>query len=728
MRSPGARTRSISPAVEPRADILTTGSRPSESSERRSGADGVSTGEREGRGKEALKAGSVCTSLAGPSINRGALTSTSSPFGSARLQQRFVERERRRRGRMRMEPKQRTFSIGYLVIALVAMVILQSVLLAPHAENLSYSEFKTLVKKGKVSNLILDKQTISGTLSTKGLETLLPKEKLEELKRLGGGTHQFVTARVDDPGLVAELEQANVKFTGRVENTWLSALLSWVLPAVVFVGIWLLVMRRFGPQQGLMAIGKSKAKVYVEHQTGVTFDDVAGIDEARGELMEVVDFLKNPDRYRRLGGKIPKGVLIVGAPGTGKTLLAKAVAGEAGVPFFSLSGSDFVEMFVGVGAARVRDLFAQAEQKAPCIIFIDELDALGRARVQSPMGSHEEREQTLNQLLAEMDGFDSRKAIIIMAATNRPEVLDPALLRPGRFDRQVLVDKPDIKGREDILRIHAKGVKIAADVDLKVIAARTAGFAGADLANLVNEAALLAARVDKTEVGMRDFESAIDRLIAGLEKKRVMSGREREIVAYHESGHAIVATVLPNLDPVHKISIVQRGFGALGYTMQLPLEDRYLMQRRDLESQLAVLLGGRTAEEIALDEISTGAQNDLQRATDIARAMVTEFGMSDALGAINYDGNKRSRFLDIPIGPERGLYAEDTAKKIDAEIKRILTEAHDTARQILSEHRETLERVTRRLLDVEVMEGEELRQFFDVNKPAPGPPDTVPPA
>ena len=355
-------------------------------------------------------------------------------------------------------------------------------------------------------------------------------------------------------------------------------------------------------------------------------------------------------------------MLLVGPPGTGKTLLARAVAGEAKVPFFSLSGSEFVEMFVGVGAARVRDLFSQAEQKAPCIIFIDELDALGRARVQSPMGSHEEREQTLNQLLAEMDGFDSRKAIIIMAATNRPEVLDPALLRPGRFDRQVLVDKPDVKGREEVLRIHTKQVKLAPNVDLKVVAARTAGFAGADLANLVNEAALLAARKDKTSVEMSDFEEAIDRLIAGLEKKRVMSQKEREIVAYHESGHAIVATLIPGMDPVHKISIVQRGFGALGYTMQLPLEDRYLMQRRDLLNQLAVLLGGRTAEEIALGEISTGAQNDLQRATDIARAMVTEWGMSDALGAINYDGHKRSKFLDIPIGPERGAYAEDTAQ------------------------------------------------------------------
>jgi cell division protease FtsH len=371
-------------------------------------------------------------------------------------------------------------------------------------------------------------------------------------------------------------------------------------------------------------------------------------------------------------------------------------------------------MFVGVGAARIRDLFQQAEAKAPCIVFIDELDALGKTRVQSPLGSHEEREQTLNQLLAEMDGFDSRKGVIIMAATNRPEVLDPALLRPGRFDRQVLVDKPDVKGREEILRIHAKGVKIAQDVDLKIVAARTAGFAGADLANLVNEAALLAARADKTSVGMKDFESAIDRLIAGLEKKRVMSTKEREIVAYHESGHAIVASTLPNLDPVHKISIVQRGFGALGYTMQLPLEDRYLMQRGDLESQLAVLLGGRTAEEIALGEISTGAQNDLQRATDIARAMVTEFGMSDAVGAINYDGNKRNRFLDLPLPAERGLYAEETAQLIDGEIKRILTDAHNKAREVLTANRDKLERVTRRLLEIEVMEGDELRRLLEL--------------
>jgi cell division protease FtsH len=469
-----------------------------------------------------------------------------------------------------------------------------------------------------------------------------------------------------------------------------------------------------GAEGGVMSFARSKARVFAEDDVKVSFADVAGVDEAEQELKEIVEFLKNPKKYTNLGGRIPKGVLLVGPPGTGKTLLARAVAGEAKVPFFSLSGSEFVEMFVGVGAARVRDLFAQAEAKAPCIIFIDELDALGKVRVQSPMGSHEEREQTLNQLLAEMDGFDARKAIIIMAATNRPEVLDPALLRPGRFDRQVLVDKPDVKGREEVLRIHTKNVKLAPGVNLKVIAARTAGFAGADLANLVNEAALLAARNDKAAVDMNDFNEAIDRLIAGLEKKRVMSQKEREIVAYHESGHAIVATMLPGMDPVHKISIVQRGFGALGYTMQLPLEDRYLLQRKDLLNQLAVLLGGRTAEEIALGEISTGAQNDLQRATDIARALVAEWGMSDALGAINYDGHKRNKFLDIQLGPDRGTYAEETARLIDAEVKRIMTGVHDEARRILEEHRESLEKVTRRLLEQEVMEGDELRRILDV--------------
>ncbi len=405
-------------------------------------------------------------------------------------------------------------------------------------------------------------------------------------------------------------------------------------------------------------------------------------------------------------------MLLVGPPGTGKTLLARAVAGEAKVPFFSLSGSEFVEMFVGVGAARVRDLFSQAEAKAPCIVFIDELDALGKMRVQSPMGSHEEREQTLNQLLAEMDGFDPRKAIIIMAATNRPEVLDPALMRPGRFDRQVLVDKPDIRGREAVLRIHVRNVKLAPEVDLTKVAARTAGFAGADLANLVNEAALLAARHDKQSVEMADFDEAIDRLIAGLEKKRVINEKEREIIAYHESGHAIVASALVGMDPVHKISIVARGFGALGYTMQLPTEDRYLMQRQDLVNQMTVLLGGRSAEEVALGEISTGAQNDLQRATDLARAMVTEWGMSDRVGVVHFDQGRRSRFLDIPMPAERGPYSEDTAQLIDSEVKQLVTFSHQEARRILREQRDILERVTRRLLEKEVMEGDELRRMI----------------
>jgi len=591
--------------------------------------------------------------------------------------------------------------LWYGLAFLVLLGLAQVYFMAPAGRSIPYSEFKNLLKEGQVAEVTIGEQQIHGKVKQE------PRE--------------FTTTRVEDSKLTEELEAKGVSYKGELTNRWLPELLGWIVPLLFFLGIWGFFFRRMGGAEGgVMSFARSRAKIYADDEVKVRFTDVAGVDEAREELKEIVEFLKNPRKYTNLGGRIPKGVLLVGPPGTGKTLLARAVAGEAHVPFFSLSGSEFVEMFVGVGAARIRDLFHQAEAKAPCIVFIDELDALGKVRVQSPLGSHEEREQTLNQLLAEMDGFDSRKGVIIMGATNRPEVLDPALLRPGRFDRQVLVDKPDVKGREEILGIHIKGVKVASEVDLKVVAARTAGFAGADLANLVNEAALLAARNDKPSVDMKDFESAIDRLVAGLEKKRVMSVKEREIVAYHESGHAIVATVLPGLDPVHKISIVQRGFGALGYTMQLPLEDRYLMQRHDLENQLAVLLGGRTAEEIALQEISTGAQNDLLRATDIARAMVTEFGMSDALGAVNYDSNKRARFLDIPMPQERGLYAEDTAQKIDAEIKRLLATAHDTAHRILINNREKLERVTRRLLEVEVMEGEELRRLLDM-QPAPAP-------
>jgi cell division protease FtsH len=605
------------------------------------------------------------------------------------------------RGVRRPLPPRAASSLWYGLALLLVLGLVQMYYMTPGGRSVPYSEFKTMVQNGQVAEVLIGDQTIRGTL--KPGAGAAGDEK----------SRQFTTTRVEDPKLAEELQAKGVKFSGEAVNRWLPDLLGWVLPVLFIVALWGFFFRRMGGAEGgVMSFARSRAKIYADDEVKVKFSDVAGVDEAEDELKEIVEFLKNPKKYTNLGGRIPKGVLLVGPPGTGKTLLARAVAGEAHVPFFSLSGSEFVEMFVGVGAARIRDLFQQAEAKAPCIVFIDELDALGKARVQSPIGSHEEREQTLNQLLAEMDGFDSRKGVIIMAATNRPEVLDTALLRPGRFDRQVLVDKPDVNGREAILRIHAKGVRIAPNVDLRIIAARTAGFAGADLANLVNEAALLAARNDKTEVGTKDFESAIDRLIAGLEKKRVMSTKEREIVAYHESGHAIVASMVPGLDPIHKISIVQRGFGALGYTLQLPLEDKYLATRTELLGQLAVLLGGRTAEEIALSEISTGAQNDLQRATDIARSMVTEFGMSDVLGAVNYDGQKRARFLDIALPQERGLYGEETAEKIDAEIKRILADAHQKARDILSTHRDTLERVTRRLLEIEVMEGDELRQLL----------------
>jgi len=601
-------------------------------------------------------------------------------------------------------------AVWYVLGFLLLMAIAQTWFMMPAGKQITYSEFKNAVRTGQVAEVAVNEQTVRGTY-----------------KREVNGTRNFSANRIEDPKLLEDLDAAGVKYEGEFASRVLSELISW-LPLLLLFGVWIFFFRRMGSAEGgVMSFARSKHRVFAEDDVKVSFADVAGVDEAEQELKEIVEFLKNPKKYTVLGGRIPKGVLLVGPPGTGKTLLARAVAGEAKVPFFSLSGSEFVEMFVGVGAARVRDLFSQAEQKAPCIIFIDELDALGRARVQSPMGSHEEREQTLNQLLAEMDGFDSRKAIIIMGATNRPEVLDPALLRPGRFDRQVLVDKPDVKGREEVLRIHTRTVKLSPVVDLKIVAARTAGFAGADLANLVNEAALLAARKDKTSVEMLDFDEAIDRLIAGLEKKRVMSTKEREIVAYHESGHAIVATAIPNMDPVHKISIVQRGFGALGYTMQLPLEDRYLMQRQDLLNQLAVLLGGRTAEEIALGEISTGAQNDIQRATDIARAMVTEWGMSESLGTINYEGAKRSKFLEMSLGPERGAYAEDTARLIDSEVKRIMTDSHGEARRILTERRDMLEAVTRRLLTVEVMEGEELRRIMGIAPAAPVPPDETTP-
>jgi cell division protease FtsH len=602
-------------------------------------------------------------------------------------------------------PLRRPMSPMWLMAAVFGALLLLNVVsgVVRQGKALDYSDFKSLLAQGQIIELQLSRDTVTGKYAD------------------GDGTPvAFTAVRVEDPDLAAQLDAKKVHYEGVRDAEWLGQLLGWVFPILLIVAVYLFFMRRMsGTEGGIMSFARSRAKVYSEDDVKVSFSDVAGVDEAAQELREIVEFLKNPGKYTTLGGRIPKGVLLVGPPGTGKTLLARAVAGEAKVPFFSLSGSEFVEMFVGVGAARVRDLFRQAEAKAPCIVFIDELDALGKVRMQSPMGGHEEREQTLNQLLSEMDGFDGRKGVIIMAATNRPEVLDPALLRPGRFDRQVLVDKPDVKGREDILRIHVKNVKLDPTVELKVIAARTAGFAGADLANLVNEAALLAARHEKTAVDRFDFEEAIDRVVAGLEKKRVMNPRVRRIVAFHESGHAIVATVLPGADPVHKVSIVQRGFGALGYTMQLPLEDRYLMTRSELESQLAVLLGGRTAELIVFGEFSTGAQNDLLRATDIARAMVTEFGMSEAVGPVNHDGRRRGTFIEAPFMPERGAHAEETARVIDAEVKRLITAAEVEARRILSERRDVLDTLSDRLLEKEVVEGDELRELLGVAVPEP---------
>ena len=490
-------------------------------------------------------------------------------------------------GPRRPTPRRPVSSFWVLAALLIILAFINGVSsFLGQGQEIQYSQFKTLVNESRVSDLVFSTDTIRGNYQNEN-NSIVP----------------FYTVRIEDQKLIELLDSKSIRYQAQPSNRWLGEVLSWLLPVVLIVGLWLFLFRRMGSAEGgIMSFGRSKAKIFHEDAVKVSFADVAGVDEAANELREIVEFLKNPKKYTTLGGRIPKGVLLVGPPGTGKTLLARAVAGEAKVPFFSLSGSDFVEMFVGVGAARVRDLFRQAESKAPCIVFIDELDALGKVRMQSPMGGHEEREQTLNQLLAEMDGFDAKKGVIVMAATNRPEVLDPALLRPGRFDRQVLVDKPDVKGREAILRIHAREVKLDASVDLAIVAARTAGFAGADLANLVNEAALLAARRDKQAVDRADFDEAIDRVIAGLEKKRAMNPRVRRIVAVHESGHAIVATSLPNLDPVHKVSIVQRGFAALGYTMQLPVEDKYLLTRTELENQLAVLLAGRTAERLEFSE------------------------------------------------------------------------------------------------------------------------------
>ncbi|MEW6297374.1 MAG: ATP-dependent zinc metalloprotease FtsH [Thermodesulfobacteriota bacterium] len=594
--------------------------------------------------------------------------------------------------------KKTKFNIWYVFIALWGVLILHGLWMqaTQQIERIPYSQFQTYLQEGRIAEIRISDRYIQGRLKD-------PQE---------GHPAQFLTVRVD-PALAEQLAAHNVTFAGEIEDTFLYDLLSWVVPVLLFFGLWLFLMRRFAERQGLgggfMAIGKSKAKIYMEKDVKVTFADVAGVEEAKAELQEVIEFLKTPEKFRRLGGKIPKGILLVGPPGTGKTLLARAVAGEAGVPFFSISGSEFVEMFVGVGAARVRDLFEQAKQKAPCIIFIDELDALGKARGLGPVG-HEEREQTLNQLLVELDGFDPRTGVILMAATNRPEILDPALLRAGRFDRQILVDRPDKAGRLAILKVHAREVPLAPDADLETIAAMTPGFAGADLANLVNEAALLAVRRGKEQVGMAELQEAVERVVAGLEKKnRVLSPKEKERVAHHEVGHALVALAIPGSDTVQKISIIPRGIAALGYTLQLPTEDRFLMTKAELENKIAVLLGGRVAEELVYGEISTGARDDLLKATDIAKSMVKAYGMSGKLGQVSFDGERQALFLHPHQPQGGGDYSEETAREIDCEVRRIIEEQHQRVTALLQSRLSVLRQAAAVLLQKETITGEELK-------------------
>ena len=597
--------------------------------------------------------------------------------------------------------KKHTVSIWYVLIGIWVVLIIQSYIASMLAvKTIPYSQFMNSLKQGKVTEIAISQGEIQG-----------------KMKNAQGALEDFKTVRVD-PELSKVLEQYNVTFKGKIESTFLRDIISWVLPVFIFVGIWYLLMKRMaGKQPGFMSLGKNKAKIYMEDELKVRFTDVAGVDEAKQELEEVIDFLKNPGKFGELGGRIPKGILLVGPPGTGKTLLAKAVAGESGVPFFSMSGSDFVEMFVGLGAARVRDLFVQAKEKAPCIIFIDEVDALGKARGLGGMtGGHDEREQTLNQLLAEMDGFDPKVGVILMAATNRPEILDPALLRPGRFDRHVLVDRPDKVGRDEILRVHLRNIKTESDINVESLAAMTPGMVGADLANLVNEAALLAVRQGKKLVGMPEFQEAVERIIGGLEKKnRLINKDEREIVAHHEMGHAIVAMSLPGTDPVQKISIVPRGIAALGYTMQVPTDDRFLMRKTELLNKIATLLGGRAAEEIVFGDISTGAHNDLSRATDIAKSMIKEYGMSSSLGQVYLAHDRRSQYLDLGL-QEAGDYSELTSQAIDGEIRQIITGQYKVASDILKEKRDTLVKGARLLLEKEKIDRGEIEALMEATR------------
>jgi len=603
------------------------------------------------------------------------------------------------------------FHFWYVVAAIVGVLLLQSIWAqSQRIELLPYSEFQQLLDNDQIATVLVGETRITGTFTT-------PHE----------GKTQFVTNRVP-PDLADRLTASGVKFTGAVEQTFLRDLLSWIIPIGLFFAVWLFFFRRFIDKQGMggmMAIGKSKAKIYVEKDTRTTFDDVAGVDEAKEELHEVVEFLQSPQEYGRLGARIPKGVLLVGPPGTGKTLLARAVAGEARVTFLSISGSEFVEMFVGVGAARVRDLFEQAREQAPAIIFVDELDALGRARsAAGPISGTDEREQTLNQLLAELDGFDPSVGVVLLAATNRPEILDPALLRAGRFDRQILVDRPDKPGRLQILGVHLKKVRLAKGVDPEQIAGLTTGFSGADLANLVNEAALLATRRHGEAVTMQDFTRAVERIVAGLEKKtRVLSPKERKVVATHEMGHALVALALPGTDEVHKVSIIPRGIGALGYTIQRPTEDRYLMTRAELENKIVVLLGGRAAEKLVFDELSTGAADDLTKATEIARSMVARYGMDEDLGYVSYDVDRGTSLGGqngaAPAAFER-RYSEETAQRIDAAVREIVAGTFTRAMAILADNRDVLERAAALLLIEETLTADKLKDFAqELKRPEP---------
>ena len=595
--------------------------------------------------------------------------------------------------------KKTQINFWYVFLATFGVVLLRDLWVQSQSiTSIPYSQFETYLDDGVVDEVVIGSNTIHGTFRE-------PQD----------GKTGFVTTTVP-PDMAARLEGTDVTFTGAVENTWFTTLLSWVLPALVFVGIWIFFIRKFAEKQGMggfMSIGKSRAKIYVESDTKTTFDDVAGVDEAKAELQEIVEFLKDPEGYGALGARMPKGVLLVGPPGTGKTLIARAVAGEAGVPFFSISGSEFVELFVGVGAARVRDLFEQARAKAPAIIFVDELDALGRARgAMQGVGGHDEREQTLNQLLTELDGFDPSSGLVLLAATNRPEILDPALLRAGRFDRQVLVDRPDRVGRIAILKVYMKKIKVAPDVEPDQIAALTTGFSGADLANLINEAALLATRRRGECVGMEDFTNAIERIIAGLEKRnRLLNPREREIVAYHEMGHALTAMALPGVDEVHKVSIIPRGIGALGYTIQRPTEDRFLMTREELENKIAVLLGGRAAESLIFGQLSTGASDDLAKATDIARSMATRYGMNEELGFVSYEDARRDFLGRERQAPAEGSYSQTTAELIDAAVRDTIAAVYGRVLVLLEENQDLLVRSAKDLLQRETLKEAELEAY-----------------